>query len=81
MPPCNQEEADTRMCVHLKDCLEKGARKGYIRTVDTDVIVILAGIFFELQSMYTDLDIIMGSNWHGKTFSVLPHEQHLPISW
>ena len=57
MSPCNQEEADTRMCVHLKDCLEKGARKVYIRTVDTDVIVILAEIFFELQSMYTDLDI------------------------
>ena len=39
MSPCNQEEADTRMCVHFKDCLEKGARKVYIRTIDTDVIV------------------------------------------
>ena len=57
MPPCYQEEADTRMCVHMKDALEKGARKIYIRTVDTDVIVIIAGIFFRLQSMYADLNI------------------------
>ena len=57
MPPCYQEEADSRICVHLKDCLEKGARKKYVRTVDTDVIVILSGIFFKLQSIYADLDI------------------------
>ena len=53
----NHEEADTRICVHLNDALEKGARKVLIRTVDTDVIVILAGIFFELQSRYSNLDI------------------------
>ena len=56
-PACNHEEADTRICVHLNDALEKGARKVLIRTVDTDVIVILAGIFFELQSQYSNLDI------------------------
>lgn len=57
MPPCDHEEADTRICVHLKDAMEKGARKVFVRTVDTDVIVIIAGIFFELQRIYSDLDI------------------------
>ena len=37
--------------------LEKGARKIYICTVDTDMTVFIAGIFFQLQSMYADLNI------------------------
>lgn len=68
MPSCNHEEADSRICVHLKDALEKGARKVCIRTVDTDVIIIIAGIFFELQEIYPDMDIWvafgMGKNFH-----------------
>ena len=57
MHPSDHEEADTRICVHRKDAMEKGARKVFVRTVDTDVIVIIAGIFFKLQRMYSDLDI------------------------
>jgi len=57
LPPCDHEEADTRICVHLQDALEKGARKVLVRTVDTDVIIVLAGIFFELQKVFSDLDI------------------------
>ena len=60
MSPCDHEEADTRMCVHIQDSLQKGARKILVRTVDTDVIVILAGHFFQLQSMYEELDIWVG---------------------
>ncbi len=36
MPDCDHEEADTRLFVHLKDALGKGARRVLIRTVDTD---------------------------------------------
>ncbi len=46
MSSCNLEEADSRICVHIQDAIEKGARKVCIRTVDTDVIIIIAGIFF-----------------------------------
>jgi len=46
MPPCDHEEADTRICVHLQGALEKGARKVLVRTVDTDVIIVLAGFCF-----------------------------------
>ncbi len=33
------------MCIHEKHALQAGARKILVRTVDTDVIVILVGIF------------------------------------
>ena len=57
MPPCDHEEADTRLCIHIQDSLEKGARMIYVRTADTDVIVIIAGVFFELQATYPGLNI------------------------
>ena len=57
MPPCDHEEADTRLCIHIQDSLEKGAQMIYVRTADTDVIVIIAGVFFELQATYPGLNI------------------------
>lgn len=57
MSSCNLEEADSRICVHIQDAIEKGARKVCIRTVDTDVMIITAGIFFELQDLYPNVDI------------------------
>lgn len=48
MPETDHEEADTRMCLHLLDALQKGATNILINTVDTDVVVILVGIFFKL---------------------------------
>ena len=68
MPLCYQGEADSRICVHLKDCLEKGARKIYVRTVDTDVIVILSGIFFKLQSILCRFGHNMVAFGMGKKF-------------
>ena len=48
MPDCNHEEADTRIIMHILHALELGMRTFEIHTVDTDVITILAGAFFEL---------------------------------
>ena len=48
MPNCSHEEADTRIVVHIARALEQGAKTIYVRTVDTDVVVILAGAFFDL---------------------------------
>ena len=39
LTPCNHEEADTRIFVHLADCVQKGHSRIMIRTVDTDVVV------------------------------------------
>ena len=43
---CDHEEADTRIALHLYDAINRGARNVLVRTVDTDVIVILIGLFF-----------------------------------
>lgn len=54
---CTQEEADTRLVVHLIHSLNHGARKISVRTVDTDIIVILIGQFNNLQQMFPDIDL------------------------
>lgn len=38
--PCDHEEADTRMLLHVYDCVRKGHSSVLIRTVDTDVVVL-----------------------------------------
>ena len=45
MPRCDHEEADTRMIVHVRDSLDRGNNQIMIRTVDTDVLIILIGQF------------------------------------
>lgn len=40
LAPCNHEEADTRLLVHVADAVRAGHTKVIIRTVDTDVVVI-----------------------------------------
>ena len=47
--PCNHEEADTRIFVHVNDAANVGRQYISIKTVDTDVVVIAVGIFFELH--------------------------------
>jgi len=48
MGQCNHEEADTRIVVHIRHALERGAESVLVRTVDTDVVVILVGKFHDL---------------------------------
>lgn len=57
MPVSDQEEADTRMCLHVADAAKKGARVIMVSTVDTDVVVILIGIYFQLVKMYITLQL------------------------
>lgn len=40
LSPCNHEEADTCMMVHVRDAVAEGFTKILIRTTDTDVLVI-----------------------------------------
>ncbi|KAG0722626.1 hypothetical protein GWK47_044147 [Chionoecetes opilio] len=58
MPPCDHEEADTRIVVHLQDALESGCNHMFwyapwIR----DVLVILIGKYHFLASKYPSADI------------------------
>ncbi len=48
MSDCNHEEADTRITVHILHALKHGAKTVCVRTVDTDVVVILIGMFHDL---------------------------------
>ncbi len=38
--PCNHEEADSRLMVHLADAVAEGHKTFMIRTVDSDVVVL-----------------------------------------
>ena len=56
---CNHEKPDTRIMVHnhMLHALKQGENTIYVRTVDTDVIVILAGIFHDLVATQHLADI------------------------
>ena len=47
MPHCNHEEADTRIVVHVLHALQQGLTTVQVRTVDTDVVVLI-GVFHKL---------------------------------
>ena len=68
MPPCNHEEADTRIVIHVLHALQSGCTSVLIRTVDTDVVVILVGKFDRLIAERSDADIWiafgMGEHFH-----------------
>ena len=57
MPECNHEETDTRMLIHLQDALENGATTCLIRTVDTDVIVMIVGKLHYLRGQHPVADV------------------------
>ena len=57
METCNHEEADTRLIVHIFHALEQGQRCFLVRTVDTDVIIILIGTFHKMLAFNSLVDI------------------------
>jgi len=40
LAPCDHEEVDTRMILHIADAVNKGFKKILLHTVDTDVVVL-----------------------------------------
>ena len=57
MPICDHEEADTSQIVHMQDTVKNGSRTCLVRTVDTDVIVILVDKFYFFKTLYAVIDI------------------------
>ena len=49
MPPFLHEEADTQVIFHLKDMDENGYKKLCIKTDDSDVLVIMIGLFHAIK--------------------------------
>jgi len=54
---CDYEEAETRLVIHLLDALLNGCTVCLVRTVDTDVVVILLGKFQYLLTVCEDVKI------------------------
>jgi len=57
MNSCSHEEADTRVAVHVVHALQQGLKTVQVCTVDTEVIVILAGQFHDLLAIQLLADI------------------------
>ena len=65
---CNHQEADSEIFLHLSHAAQQGHSKAFIRTVDSDVVIIAVGHFGSLGVM--ELWIGFGT---GKAF------QHIPV--
>ena len=68
MAKCNHEETNTCVVVHILHSLAQGSRSVNVRTVDTDVVVILVGKFHDFKMLKSDLDLWV-SFGVGKQFS------------
>ena len=65
LQPCNHEEADTRLLLHVYDASLKGLRKISIVTVDTDVVVIALYHFFSLnvEELWIEIGVGQYRRW------------------
>lgn len=89
MQSCNHEEADTRVVVHILHALEHGERTVLMRTVDTDVVVILVGTFHNLAAVQPLLNIWVafgtGKNYRFYSINAIcsslgePQSRELPV--
>ena len=53
--PCNHEEADTRVFLHVSDISLQGHSKIIIRAVDTDVLVLAVSVSAHLKDQLKEL--------------------------
>ena len=51
LQPCDHEEADTRVFLHLKHAVLQGHKVVFIRTVDTDLVVLAISVFDSLKEL------------------------------
>ena len=59
LAPCNHEEADTRIMVHIADAYKQGYTKILVRTVDTDVVVIAVALLehINLEELWVECGV------------------------
>ena len=69
LEPCNHEEADTRMFLHIKDGLDRqGLHRVLIYTVDTDVVVLAISAVAKLNNL--NLSIAFDTGTHFRYLNV-----------
>ena len=61
LSPCNHEETDTRVFLHVKDMTRNSYKKFTIRTVDTDVLILAISFFHELKVDVDELWVDFGA--------------------
>ena len=61
LEPCTHEDADTRIMIHVADCVAQGYRKVTIRPVDTDVAVLAVSVVVPLDISLWIFPCIKGS--------------------
>jgi len=54
-----QEETDNRIVVHIEDTLKTGVAYLKVRTVDSDVIVILLSFIAQLKKINQNVNILI----------------------
>ena len=57
LQPCNHSEADTRIVLHLAHAADQGHRKAFVRTVDSDIVVLAVG--FLRESVWQSCGLVM----------------------
>ena len=69
---CDHEKADTKIAVHVLHAFNKGDNQVLTRTADTDIVVIMIGLFNELLSLHpsTNVWISLGMGKHSQLISV-----------
>ena len=68
MGPCDHEEADTRLLIHLQGAIQNSCTKCVVCTVDTVVVMILIGKFHHLLTLCQDVNIWVAFGT-GKSFT------------
>lgn len=51
LAPCNHEEADTRLFVHVADAVRGGLTRVAVQSCDTDVVVLACSCFVQLPEL------------------------------
>ena len=68
LAPCSQEEADTRIILHISDCVKQSFSKVLIQITDTDVVVLAIANFQAVNA--TEVWIAFGTGRQFKYISV-----------
>ena len=76
-----QQEADTRIAVHVQHAQDKGCKQVFVRTVDTDVLVILIYRAFPRLDRLVSIYRYLAWFGHGKICPIHQCEFQLHVSW
>ena len=78
LAPCNHEEADSRMMLHVAHAAQHDHHHILVCTVDTDVVV-LAVMVAETLPADNEVWITFGSGKHLRYLAAWDQQSHLPF--